>query len=245
MRDIEELHRGDRRLVRRQGAHRDARRARACVGPCPRCDGEIVERPKSYSCTSWKSKADPGCGYTLWKEVRRPHDHVSRRRRSTSRQGSPAEDLKAERVVIGPCPTPGLRRRDHRARQELRLHRWKSRSETGLRVRHLAKAPRAEGRHARGGPSRWCARAATNATPTARRRAARAVPDRGLRRRDRRERAQLRLHLWKSKKKPGCGYVIWKTQRGLGREIGREEAVELIAQGLTSPPANADDAAAA
>jgi hypothetical protein len=50
---------------------------------------------------------------------------------------------------------------------------------------------------------------------------------------------------YKSKKTPGCGFVIWKTQRGLGREIGREEAVELLKKGLTSPPADAGDVEAA
>ena len=48
---------------------------------------------------------------------------------------------------------------------------------------------------------------------------------------------------WKSKKSPGCGYVIFKTPRGLGREIGREEAKDLVARGLTQPPSE-DDAAA-
>jgi hypothetical protein len=39
--------------------------------------------------------------------------------------------------------------------------------------------------------------------------------------------------------------VIWKTQSGLGREIGREEAVEMVKQGLTTPAANPGDAEAA
>ncbi len=50
---------------------------------------------------------------------------------------------------------------------------------------------------------------------------------------------------YKSKKQPGCGYVIWKTQRGLGREIGREEAIEMVKQGLTTPASNPGDAEAA
>ncbi|MFM7737343.1 MAG: DNA topoisomerase 3 [Alphaproteobacteria bacterium] len=37
------------------------------IGPCPRCDGEIVEMPVSYSCTSYRSKKEPGCGYTIWR----------------------------------------------------------------------------------------------------------------------------------------------------------------------------------
>jgi topoisomerase IA-like protein len=38
------------------------------IGPCPWCDGTIVEMPVSYSCTSYKSKKEPGCGYTLWRQ---------------------------------------------------------------------------------------------------------------------------------------------------------------------------------
>ena len=41
---------------------------RRVIGPCPWCDGEIVEMPVSYSCTSYKSKKEPGCGYTLWRQ---------------------------------------------------------------------------------------------------------------------------------------------------------------------------------
>jgi DNA topoisomerase-3 len=38
--------------------------------PMPRCKGEIVERERSYSCTSWKSPQSRGCGLTLWKTAR-------------------------------------------------------------------------------------------------------------------------------------------------------------------------------
>jgi len=35
--------------------------------PCPRCDGNIVERPKFYGCDSWKSARQKGCGILVWK----------------------------------------------------------------------------------------------------------------------------------------------------------------------------------
>ncbi len=40
------------------------------LGPCPTegCKGEIMERTKSYGCTSWKSKSKPGCGYVIWRK---------------------------------------------------------------------------------------------------------------------------------------------------------------------------------
>ncbi len=39
------------------------------IGPCPWCDGTIVEMPLSYSCTSYRSKKEPGCGYTIWRNT--------------------------------------------------------------------------------------------------------------------------------------------------------------------------------
>ena len=44
-----------------------AKRERVVVGTCPRCQAEIVEREKSWGCSSWKSQKEPGCGYTIWK----------------------------------------------------------------------------------------------------------------------------------------------------------------------------------
>jgi DNA topoisomerase III len=40
------------------------------LGPCPirGCtDGEVVERQKSWSCSSYRSRDDPGCGYAIFK----------------------------------------------------------------------------------------------------------------------------------------------------------------------------------
>jgi DNA topoisomerase-3 len=38
---------------------------------------------------------------------------------------------------------------------------------------------------------------------------------------------------WKSRKNPGCGFVIWKSMKG--REITAEEAKLVIEQGSTGP----------
>ncbi|MCC8041943.1 MAG: type IA DNA topoisomerase [Oscillospiraceae bacterium] len=35
------------------------------VGKCPRCGGEIVDKGKFYGCTSYESKENCGCGFTL------------------------------------------------------------------------------------------------------------------------------------------------------------------------------------
>ncbi len=43
---------------------KDVRIPRAQLGPCPVCGHEITENRKGYSC--W-SRADPGCGFVIWK----------------------------------------------------------------------------------------------------------------------------------------------------------------------------------
>lgn len=40
-------------------------KAAANLGPCPICQAEIKDFPKSYSCSRWKE----GCGFTIWKYV--------------------------------------------------------------------------------------------------------------------------------------------------------------------------------
>jgi DNA topoisomerase III len=213
---------------------------RRVVGPCPRCDGEIVERPKSYSCTSWKSKTDPGCGYTLWKEVggrtitfEEAQEYVAK--------GISAEDIKVERVVIGTCPTPDCGGEIIERTKSYGCTSWKSRSETGCGFVIWRKAGGKE--VSREEAIEMVAEGRTNATVRPAAEPLGPCPNGDG---DIVEKARsYGCTSYKSKKQPGCGYVIWKTQRGLGREIGREEAVELLKQGLTSPPAKADESEAA
>jgi DNA topoisomerase-3 len=35
------------------------------LGPCPRCGSEVVEQPKSYSCSGWQR----GCKFAIWKTI--------------------------------------------------------------------------------------------------------------------------------------------------------------------------------
>src|SRR4051794_35707439 len=37
------------------------------LGPCPNGDGEIRENRAAFGCTSYRSKKEPGCGFTIWK----------------------------------------------------------------------------------------------------------------------------------------------------------------------------------
>jgi DNA topoisomerase-3 len=213
---------------------------RRVVGPCPRCDGEIVERPKSYSCTSWKSKAEPGCGYTLWKEVggrtitfEEAQEYVAK--------GISADDIKVERVVIGPCPTPGCGGEIIERTKSYGCTSWKSRSETGCGFVIWRKAGGKE--VSREEAIEMVAEGRTNATVRPAAEPLGPCPNGDG---DIVEKARsFGCTSYKSKKSPGCGFVIWKTQRGLGREIGREEAVEMVKEGITSPPAKADESEAA
>lgn len=39
------------------------------VGPCPQCEGQIVERDKAFGCNSWVSPEEPGCGWVVFRET--------------------------------------------------------------------------------------------------------------------------------------------------------------------------------
>jgi DNA topoisomerase-3 len=215
---------------------------RRVVGPCPRCDGEIVERPKSYSCTSWKSKAEPGCGYTLWKEVggrtitfEEAVEYVAK--------GISADDIKPERVVIGPCPTPDCGGEIIERTKSYGCTSWKSRSETGCGFVIWRKAGGKD--VTREEAIEMVREGRTNATVRPAAEPLGACPTEGCDGEIVEKARSYGCTSYKSKKKPGCGYVIWKTQRGLGREIGREEAVEMVKHGLTTPDSNPGDAEAA
>jgi DNA topoisomerase-3 len=282
------------------------------IAPCPRCDGMIVERPKSYSCTSWKSAEEPGCGFTIWKQqggrTISPEEAAE-----LVAQGKDSTDLNAERVVIGPCPTPGcggeivergksfgctswksrtepgcgyvIWKRPRGAREDVTVEEaralvaagktnaetrsseplgacptpgcggqivensrafgctsWKSRKETGCGFviwkrqagREVSREDAVEMLHTGQFPAQAAAPSAEPIGP---------CPTEGCGGQIVERPRSYGCTSWKSKKNPGCGYVIFKTPRGLGREIGREEATDLVARGLTQPPSQ-DDAAA-
>jgi DNA topoisomerase-3 len=215
---------------------------RRVVGPCPRCDGEIVERPKSYSCTSWKSKAEPGCGYTLWKEVGGRTITFEEAVEYVAKVIS-ADDIKPERVVIGPCPTPDCGGEIIERAKSYGCTSWKSRSETGCGFVIWRKAGGKD--VTREEAIEMVRDGRTNATVRPAAEPLGACPTEGCDGEIVEKARSYGCTSYKSKKKPGCGYVIWKTQRGLGREIGREEAIEMVKHGLTTPDSNPGDAEAA
>ena len=204
------------------------RTARRCASsgarsaPARRCDGTIVERPKSYSCTSWKSTEEPGLRLHDLEAAGRPHDQPrggggARRSRARTRA-----DLDAERDRHRPLPDPGLRRRDRGARQELRLHVVEEPHGAGLRLRDL-EARRAA--PARTSPSRRRAPSSRAGKTNAEQRSSEplgACPTPGCGGQIVENSRAFGCTSWKSRKETGCGFVIWKRQAG--REVSREEA---------------------
>jgi len=61
---------GQVRLVDAEGNRLDTpANEREVVAICPRCGGEIRENNRAFGCSSWKSKAEPGCGFVIWKTL--------------------------------------------------------------------------------------------------------------------------------------------------------------------------------
>jgi ssDNA-binding Zn-finger/Zn-ribbon topoisomerase 1 len=81
--------------------------APAAVVPCPKCDGHLKQRQSKrgsfLSCSSWKSRENPGCGFTAdgtlaeWAEKERELAD------STTTTAPPPEDRGAV-VAAGKCP---------------------------------------------------------------------------------------------------------------------------------------------
>ena len=202
---------------------------RRVIGPCPNGDGEIVERPHVVLCTSWKSKAEPGCGYQIWKRIGgrviTPEEAAEFVAKGITGDEIAAQ-VRAERTVIGPCPNPAAAARSSSASKLLRLHVVPARrTEPGLRLRDLEEAARQAARSR----SRW------RSELLAHRRAARGAatsepigdcptPDCGGKIVE--NSRAFGCTSWKSRKEPGCGFVIWKTparpRRGVTRAGDRD-----------------------
>src|SRR6478752_4363658 len=167
----------------------DGKPLTGALGPCPNGDGEIKENRRAFGCSSWKSKDEPGCGFTIWKsqkgyavneaEVRALLEHGE----ATLAEGpQPAKLVLGEGNVpqiVGLDGAPLVRGATARAPRET-----------------IATCPRC------GGEIRGNSRA-------------------------------YGCSSWKSRKNPGCGFVIWKSRKG--REITPEQAKQVIEQGSTGP----------
>lgn len=207
----------------------DLRIERAPLAPCPTpgCEGQIVEYPKSYGCNSYHGKDDPGCGYTLWKQQNgktltrdEALEHIA--------AGRSSKDLEDERTVLGPCPSEGCDGSIIERSRSYGCTSWKSRSETGCgfviwkRVRGQKGEVDVEAARA------MVAAGVTNAAPTPAKEPIGACPTPGCGGEIVENSRAYGCTSWKSRKNPGCGFVIWKREKG--HEVTREEAAERLTQ---------------
>ena len=206
-------------------ARDDLRVERRPLAPCPMpgCEGQIVEYPKSYGCTSYRSKDEPGCGYTLWKQqngrtltMEEALEHI--------RAGRQSKDLARERVTLGSCPTPGCGGEIVERTRSYGCTSWKSRSEPGCgyviwkRVRGQPGEVDAETAR------QMVAAGTTNAEPAPSAEPLGPCPTPGCGGEIVERSRSYGCTSWKSRSQPGCGFVVWKRERG--HDVSRDEALE-------------------
>jgi DNA topoisomerase III len=164
----------------------DGRPVAGTIGPCPNGDGEIRENRAAFGCTSYKSKSEPGCGFTVWKSQKGFEISGEDVRRLLEQGEAPLTNGPVPaKLVMGEGNQPMLVGEDGKPLGRVPVVR-----ET------IATCPRC------GGEIRSNSRA-------------------------------YGCSSWKSKKNPGCGFVIWKSTKG--REITPEEAKRVIEEGATGP----------
>lgn len=220
----------------------DLRVERTPLAPCPTpgCEGQIVEYPKSYGCNSYHGKDDPGCGYTLWKQqngraVTREEalEHIA--------AGRSSKDLADEREVIGPCPTPGCEGHIIERARSYGCTSWKSRKETGCGYVIWKKVRGQKGEVDVEAARRMVAAGETNAAPAPAKEPIGACPTPGCGGEIVENSRAYGCTSWKSRKNPGCGFVIWKRDREKG-DVSREDATARLqaAHAEAGNPAAAD-----
>ncbi|MGE3235172.1 MAG: DNA topoisomerase 3 [Thermoleophilia bacterium] len=205
----------------------DLKIEREPLAPCPTpgCEGQVVEYPKSYGCNTYHGKDDPGCGYTLWKQqngrtITRDEalEHIH--------AGRSSKDLESEREVIGPCPTPGCGGEIIERTRSYGCTSWKSRTEPGCGYVIWKKVRGQKGEVDVEAARAMVARGETNAAPAASKEPLAACPTPGCGGQIVENSRAYGCTSWKSRKNPGCGFVIWKREKG--HDVSREEAVARI-----------------
>ena len=207
----------------------DLRVERTPLAPCPNdgCEGEIVEYPKSYGCNSYKGKEEPGCGYTLWKQqggktiaLDEAMEHIA--------AGRSSKDLEAERVVLGKCPSEGCDGEIIERGRSYGCTSWKSRSDSGCGYVIWKRVRGQKGEVDIEAATKMVAEGKTNAQPAPTKEPIGACPTPDCGGEIVENRRAYGCTSWKSRKNPGCGFVIWKRERGADGEITREQAVEKL-----------------
>ena len=205
----------------------DLRIDREPLAPCPTpgCEGQVVEYPKSYGCNTYHGKDDPGCGYTLWKQqngrtITREEalEHIA--------AGRSSKDLESQREVIGPCPTPGCGGEIVERTKSYGCTSWKSRSEPGCGYVIWKRVRGQKGEVEPETAREMVARGETNAAPAASKEPIGECPTPGCGGQIVENSRAYGCTSWKSRKSPGCGFVIWKREKG--HEVTREEAAARV-----------------
>jgi len=220
----------------------DLKIQREPLAPCPTpgCAGQIVEYPKSYGCNTYHGKDDPGCGYTLWKQqngrtITRDEalEHIA--------AGRSSKDLEDEREVIGACPTPDCGGQIIERTKSYGCTSWKSRTEPGCgyviwkRVRGQKGEVEPEAARA------MVAAGETNAAPPVAKEPIGACATPGCPGQIVENSRAYGCTSWKSRKNPGCGFVIWKRQKGTPGEVSRAEATARLEEARVELAAAAGD----
>ena len=203
---------------------------RRVIGPCPNGDGEIVERPLSYSCTSWTSKAEPGCGYQIWKRMggRVITPDEAAEYVSTGVTGEEiAAQVRAARVVLGDCPSPDCGGQIVEGERSFGCTSYQSKTESGCGF-VIWKKPRGKPEITVEAARELLATGQLPEAPSREPIGDCPTPDCGGKIVE--NSRAFGCTSWKSRKETGCGFVIWKTQRGRG-EVSRELAIEMLREG--------------
>ena len=182
---------------------------RPAIADCPRCDGHIVEGAKGWVCTSWKSPAETGCGYVVWKTTNKTKVTLSQLKAKIAANICDAERT---RMVLGPCPSPGCTAEIVERPKSYGCTSWKSKDEPGCDYtiwKQVAGATvsleQATAMVARGVvPDRPTERAALCGCPH---------PKCSGTLRQQRSAKGWSCDSWKSARHSGCGTVIWKSGR--------------------------------
>lgn len=220
----------------------DLRVERRVLAPCPTpgCEGQIVEYPKSYGCNSYKGKDEPGCGYTLWKTnngksltLDEAMEHIQ--------AGRSSKDLAAEREIVGKCPTPDCDGDIIERQRSYGCTSWKSRTEPGCGFVIWKKVRGSKGEVDIETARQMVARGETNAVATAAKEPIGQCPTPGCGGDIVENSRAYGCTSWKSRKNPGCGFVIWKREKG--HDVTREEAVERLAAARAESGAATPDGA--
>ena len=208
------------------------------LAPCPTpgCEGHIVEYPKSYGCNSYTSKDEPGCGYTLWKQANGKTLTLEQALLYVE-EGKSSKDLVAEREIIGPCPTPDCDGEIIERTKSYGCTSWKSRTETGCGFVIWKRVRGAKGEVDVDTAKQMVAAGETNAAPAPSKEPIGKCPTPGCGGDINENSRAYGCSSWKSRKNPGCGFVIWKREKG--HEVTREEAGERLREAHQQQPAGA------